>query len=169
MKIITNFFQKSAWNIFDAYPCSITAKFQKRVMNGFRETASRMDERMDVIPEASNDFVERPKINGFWDISVRTDGQGLNSRFLQINILQTNYIYFTYCFGKFQVILSIFFTKDGLKHQSNNKQTINEKVLPIYKIPQRKSSFYQRLFVSTKLFQIIEEIFTQTFRNVPSM
>ena len=34
-----NFFQKSAWNISE--------QFQKKVMNGFRETALRTDERTD--------------------------------------------------------------------------------------------------------------------------
>ena len=60
------FFQKSAWKIFLALTSpNELQSFRKKVMNGFRETASRTDERTDgrtdVNPQVSNDFVERPK------------------------------------------------------------------------------------------------------------
>ena len=59
-------YQKSAWNIFPNF-LNPHIKFQKKVMNGFREKASRTDGRTNgrtnATPKVSNDqLVERPKI-----------------------------------------------------------------------------------------------------------
>ena len=58
---------KKALGTFFSHLQALTVKFQKKVMNGFRENASLTNERTygrtDVTPKVSNDFVERPKID----------------------------------------------------------------------------------------------------------
>ena len=52
-----NFFKKAIGTFLARLQALTSCKISEKVMNGFRETASRTD----VIPYVSNDFVERPK------------------------------------------------------------------------------------------------------------